>query len=155
MKTLNASEIKAIAKELKVKNWWNKKRQVLVEEIAAIKGWENEKPEIIEFLLAGGEIEALPEAPQPVPKNSREDSAGGKAPQKKKPRKAKKNKEKKKEKTQKDENLVTLKGICEELGVEGRIARRKLRGSDIEKPEGQWAWPVGHEDIDRVKELIK
>ena len=71
----------------------------------------------------------------------------------KKPRKVKKTHEKTPKKS--IEGHVTLKDICDELDVEGRIARRKLRTSDIEKPEGSWSWPEGHEDIERVKELLK
>lgn len=49
---------------------------------------------------------------------------------------------------------ISLHDICEELGVEGRIARRKLRNSDITKPGSSWEWPANHKDIAKVKELL-
>lgn len=158
MKQLNAAEVKQVAKELKIKDWWNKKRDVLVAEIAEVKGWSSEKTEIIEFLLAGGEITKCPAPEFPAPRPNREDQAML-TPEKRKPRKRPTKKsetlEKKSKKTESTEGRVTLSQICEELGVEGRIARRKLRGSKIEKPGSTWAWPEGDESIEEVKDLLK
>lgn len=157
-KTLNAAEVKQVAKELKIKDWWNKKRAILVAEIAEVKGWSDEKPEIIEFLLAGGEITKCPTPEFPAPKVTREDQAML-ATEKRKPRKrpAKKSAGAKKptKKAESTEGMITLAQICEEMGVEGRIARRKLRGSEIKKPGTTWAWPEGDEGISEVKDLLK
>lgn len=160
MTNLNAAQVKQIAKELKVKNWWTKKRADLVTEIAEIKGWSNETPEIIEFLLAGGEIQKCPASEFPLPKPEKETSAmiAQDKPEKKKPRKrpAKKTAEKKTaKKKQPQEGMVTLPDLCKELGVEGRIARRKLRTAKFEKPGSTWAWEEGAKEIDEVKELLK
>lgn len=152
MKNLNAAQVKQIAKELKVKNWWNKRREDLVAEIAEAKGWSHEKPEVIEYLLAGGEIKKLPYGPENKPGIKHQESAGMKKPRKRPTKKTSTKKEKAPKAPKGD--VVTLAQICEELGVEGRIARRKLRGSDIQKPGKQWEWTPGHEDIDRIKELL-
>jgi len=155
MTTLNAAQVKQIAKELKVKNWWNKKRADLITEIADLKGWTGETPETVEYLLGGGEIKQLPYGPEVKPEIRHQESAGQ---ARKKPTKVtKKTADKAEKKTAKkvtDENTVTLAGICLELGVEGRIARRKLRTSDITKPGKQWEWELGNADIDKVKTLL-
>lgn len=138
--------------------------------VADAKGWANESEEVIDFLINGGAIEEVPGfvgiAPKP---NNRETSAGGKvepeAP-KKAPRKVSKAAEKAPKKPAKEREalkadreasgeIVTIQSICKELNVEGRVARRKLRGSDIVKPGDSWTWEAGHADIQRVKELLK
>ena len=159
MKNLNAAEVKQVAKELKIKNWWNKKRADLVTEIAEVKGWSHETPEIIEFLLAGGEIKQCPASEFPLPKPEKETSAmvAQDKPEKKKPRRrpAKKAKATTEKSRQPQEGMTTLADICKELGVEGRIARRKLRTAKFEQPGATWAWEEGSKEIDEVKELLK
>jgi len=76
MTTLNAAQVKQIAKELKVKNWWNKKRADLITEIADLKGWTGETPETVEYLLGGGEIKQLPYGPEVKPEIRHQESAG-------------------------------------------------------------------------------
>lgn len=51
-------------------------------------------------------------------------------------------------------DVVTLASLTEGRDIEGRILRRMLRNSDIEKPGTQWEWPTGHDDIAKVKALI-
>lgn len=164
---LTIPQLKAICKELGIPTSKTTPRADLVFQIADKKGWANEKNEVIEFLLSGGCIETLPGFTAIAPKkNSRETSAGGKvepeAP-KKAPRKVQKSDKapteaksprKAKVKETKDDQ-VTIQAICEELGVEGRVARRKLRGSDITKPGDSWTWEAGHADIQKVRELLK
>lgn len=160
---LNVKQLQQMAKELKVPGWHKMKREGLVFAIADKKGWANEKAEVIEFLLNGGCITELPGFTAVAPKksaNNRETSAGGKvepALVKKTPRKVSKSTEPKKPSKAKPESgdSVTIQAICEELGVEGRVARRKLRGSDIVKPGDSWTWPTGHADIAKVKALLK
>lgn len=163
MKKLNAAEVKQVAKSLKVKNWWNKKRDDLVAEIAAIKGWTQEKPEVIEYLLSGGEIKKGKDPKLPGVKPETEKSAGKRRRPVKTSARVRKEKgqdaegaiTKPRKKVKRDtSNLVTIQQICEELGVVGRIARRKLRGSDIKKPGSAWEWETGHEDIEKVKSLL-
>lgn len=163
---LDVKQLQAIAKELKVPGWSKAKRDELVMGIAAAKGWADEKIEVIEFLLQGGQIEELPGFVGIAPKkNNRETSAGGKVeptpePAKKSPRKVSQKSETRRANGQPRKqpstgDTVTIQEICEELGVEGRIARRKLRGSDIAKPGDSWTWSTGHADIEKVRALLK
>lgn len=143
--------IKAQAKELKI-NPVGKTTDKLLALVAEKQGVTEE---MVLFFANGGKIEELPgfEGIKPLP-NRKESSAGGKtAPAKKSPRKVSKEKaETPKARTSSD--LVTLASILEELGVEGRVARRKLRGSDIQKPGAQWEWEPKHADIAKVRKLL-
>lgn len=144
-----AKELRTMAKELGIKRWHQlNKREELVAAIAEKNGWSNEKPEVIEFLVNGGKIERLPgfEGVKPKPVKEDREMQTIEKPRRTPRKVAKKPAEK---------TTVTLQSICEELGVEGRIARRKLRNSDIPKPGPQWEWSKGHEDIEKVKELLK
>lgn len=147
------AQIKAWAKEFKI-NPVGKSMDALLEAVAARK---DQTPEVTLFLANGGCITELPgfEGIKPLP-NRKETSAGGKqVPAKKTPRKVSKEpKESKPAKAPKDSGMVTLASILEELGVEGRIARRKLRGSEIAKPGTQWEWEAGHADIAKVRALL-
>lgn len=140
-------ELRTMAKELGIEGWHKlNKREELVAAIAEKNGWSHERPEIIEFLINGGKIERLPGFEGVKPKPVRGDR---KIQTTEKPRRTPRKVAKKTAET------VTLQSICEELGVNGRIARRKLRNSDIPKPGPQWEWSKGHEDIEKVKELLK
>jgi len=127
-----------------------------------------------EYLARGGKITELPAPIFPAPKPTRESSAMKKnpVPEKKAPRRVSKptlseqgeTKEKRKPvKKVKAEatrapgsgSLVTLASLVEASGIEARVARRRLRNSDIEKPGAQWEWEAGHADIAKVKELLK
>jgi hypothetical protein len=50
------------------------------------------------------------------------------------------------------EGLVTLAELCEELGIEARDARKKLRGK-VEKPATGWSWPA--DEAAKVKAVLK
>lgn len=151
--------IKAQAKEHKI-NPVGKSTEKLLELVAEKQGVTTE---MVLFFANGGKIEELPgfEGIKPLP-NRKETSAGGKTlpegVKRKTPRKISKDKPAKEskpaKKPAKESNLVTLASILEELGVEGRIARRKLRGSDIAKPGAQWEWEAGHADIAKVRKLL-
>lgn len=149
--------IKAQAKELKI-NPVGKTTEKLLTLVAAKR---EETEEVTLYLANGGCITELPgfEGIKPLP-NRKETSAGGKTPsgevKRKTPRKLSKPAKESKpaKKPAKESNLVTLASILEELGVEGRIARRKLRGSDIQKPGAQWEWESGHADIAKVRKLL-
>jgi hypothetical protein len=51
------------------------------------------------------------------------------------------------------EGLVTIQQVCEELGIEPRIARGIMRKLKVEKPEGGWAWPA--DQVEAIKEKLK
>lgn len=118
-----------------------------------------ENVSVVAFLANGGKIDEVPgfEGIKPLP-NRKETCAGGKVSQtakkpSKEPKEQKDRREPGRRKT--DAHGVSLHEICEELDVEPRIARRKLRGSDITKPGDSWEWPAGHADIQKVKDLLK
>jgi len=51
--------------------------------------------------------------------------------------------------------MITIQDICQELRVEEKSARRKLRDSPIEKPGNRWAWKkTQSKEINRVKQLL-
>ena len=144
--------IKAEAKTMKI-NPVGKSMEALLGLVATAR---KETTEVVLFLANGGKVEEVPGFAGIKPRpNRKETSAGGKVETtpKKAPRRISKQEEPKS--TKPDSDLVSLKAICEELGVEDRIARRKLRGSDITKPGSSWEWKAGHKDIAKVKELLK
>lgn len=150
--------IKAEAKKYKI-NPVGKTLDFLVDLLAI----ELDSPtSVVLFLANGGKIQEIPGFKGIAPKkvNSKETSAGGKVETtpKKAPRRISKEPDHSKSnatiKKMMDSETVTLHDICEELGMEGRIARRKLRNSDITKPGSSWEWKAGHKDIAKVKELL-
>lgn len=148
--------IKAEAKTLKI-NPVGKSMEALLGLVATAR---KETTEVVLFLANGGKVEEVPGFAGIKPRpNRKETSAGGKVETtpKKAPRRISKQDpvEPKARKLDAGSDLVSLKSICEELGVEDRIARRKLRGSDITKPGSSWEWKAGHKDIAKVKELLK
>lgn len=153
--------LRSTAKNLGIPFTKTTPRADIVQAIAESKGWTGEKPEVIEFLIMGGKIDEVPGFTGVAPKktNSRESSAGGKVEPvetkpKKTPRKVTKS-DKPAKVTKPESDGVTLASILEEIGTDPRVARRKLRGSDIQKPGDSWSWPVGHADIQRVRDLLK
>lgn len=145
--------IKAEAKSLKI-NPVGKSLETILGLVAESR---KETTEVVLFLANGGKIEEVPGFKGIAPKkvNSKETSAGGKVEAKRTPRRISKELPEQSKKTAKTPtDQVSLHDICEELGVEGRIARRKLRNSDITKPGSSWEWPANHKDIAKVKELL-
>lgn len=56
-----------------------------------------------------------------------------------------------------EENLVSLKSLCDELKLNPAVARRKLRNADLpgERTEkARWAWPVGSSALKEVSKLL-
>lgn len=147
--------IKAEAKSLKI-NPVGKSLETILGLVAEAR---KETTEVVLFLANGGKIEEVPGFKGIAPKkvNSKETSAGGKVETKRQPRRISKKESPEQEASAKKRSTdhISLHDICEELGVEGRIARRKLRNSDITKPGSSWEWPANHKDITKVKELLK
>lgn len=50
-------------------------------------------------------------------------------------------------------DMITLKQICEELGIKPAAARRKLRGK-LGKAEGDFRWEFTPEQAEEVKEIL-
>ncbi len=108
-----------------------------------------------EFLADGGKIEVCPGVGDPkiTPTNERTALL---SPKKKKKGSIKKDKTSTaKNQTETPNDGITLKSIIEELGIIGTAARKALRGSDIQKPGKQWVWEKGHDDIQRVRDLLE
>lgn len=167
---LTLTKLQQAAKSVKIKNWWKMKKADLIVALKKHHTVNNEAE--LEFVIEKG-ITQCPDAPNQIEANNDEKCAGTKvdhdklkeiadskkeAKKRRKPRKAKSSDKKESKKASKKakapEGSTTLAAICEELGVEPRIARRKLRNSDITKPEAGWAWTDAKE-IKKVKELIK
>lgn len=133
LQEMNSTQLKATAKELKVKNWWNLKKDQLIEEITKLQ--ESESPK---------EEPAKPEKPVKTEK----------APKPEKPIKTDKPvKKDKAPKVEKDlDNLVTIKDLATEFGMKGTKARRLLRDSQAARPYGgnRWEW-----DTNTHKEQLK
>lgn len=150
--------IKAEAKDLKI----NPVGKSLEAILCLIDERTGRSREVTLFLANGGKVQEVPGFKEIAPKkvNMKETSAGGKVEpvQKRTPRRISKEPDhsgsNKIIKKMLDSEMVSLHDICEELGVEGRIARRKLRNSDIAKPGTSWEWKADHKDIAKVKELL-
>lgn len=216
---MKASELKAIAKEVKVPNWWNLNKQALVDalettkpkyefqdlnteeyctmvacgvgeaasghkmnaiDMIVVEEIDNKqtcralkslhKMELIKLFInkkKGGESryqitdrgyawlerkdEFIPSVKESKPE-----------PKKKGSKKPTQKKEKEviviKEDDYDQSNLMTLKALCSEIGIEEMKARRHLRRSSIIRPYGtRWEWDIDkHGDwIEAVRDLLK
>lgn len=52
------------------------------------------------------------------------------------------------------EGHVSIAQLAEEAGITAQSARVKLRGSDIERPEGRWVWPEGSKALKQAKAIL-
>lgn len=125
---MTAQELKDLAKEKKVKNWWNLKKAELVEALSTVDKVEEVAEEVKDFI----------EEKKPTEK---------KAPTSKK----------KAEKVEKNEdNIVTLKELASDYNIKGSKARRLLREAGIERPFKRWEWDQEehHDILTEVKVLL-
>lgn len=125
LNNLKVTELKEMAKELKIKNWWTLKKAELITELEKLQ-----QPEVID--ITEGEDTPIPqEGPQTEEPQFQEEP-----------------------KEEADEDILTLKEIILELGIKGTKARRILRNSDIERPYKRWEWDKNkHEEI--IKQVIE
>lgn len=131
LSTLTAENLKKLAKEYKVKNWWLLKKTELLEALTLIQEEAKEETHTTEEDVKemvhqaakelGIELETQEEPKQKTPKAKKE-----KAP------KVEKN----------EENLVTLKELAAEFHMKGTKARRLLRNETAARPFGgnRWEW---------------
>ena len=129
LSTLTAENLKKLAKEYKVKNWWLLKKTELLEALTLIQEEAKEETHTTEEDVKemvhqaakelGIELETQEEPKQKGTKTS-------KAP------KVEKN----------EENLVTLKELAAEFKMKGTKARRLLRNETAARPFGgnRWEW---------------
>ena len=118
--TLTAAELKTLAKEFKVKNWWNLKKTDLITELTNIKLDLEDKA-------------AVQKATEEYQEELKEtESQETKTTEKTKALKVEKN----------EENLVTLKELAAEFHMKGTKARRLLRNETAARPFGgnRWEW---------------
>lgn len=125
LKTLTAAELKTLAKEFKVKNWWNLKKTDLITELTNIKLDLEDKA-------------AVQKATEEYQEELKEtESQEAQTTEKKTTKKTKAPKVEKNE-----ENLVTLKELASEFHMKGTKARRLLRNETAARPFGgnRWEW---------------
>ena len=142
LETLTAAELKTLAKEFKVKNWWNLKKADLITELTNIKLDLEDKA-------------AVQKATEEYQEELKENESQETQPtEKKTPKKTKAPKVEKDE-----ENLVTLKELAAEFHMKGTKARRLLRDADISRPYGgnRWEWDknLHIDELNMAREYLK
>jgi hypothetical protein len=143
-----STDLKELAKTLKVKNWWTLKKADLITEIEKAESKEEEEIKTIEKGLKKEDTQWKFPSKRTKKKQLEEIlekdlTTGDKA-----------------EGVEIEEDitdLVTLKELTIELGVKGTKARRILRNNNIERPYKRWEWSsVKHKAIlKKVRDLLK
>ena len=142
LETLTAAELKTLAKEFKVKNWWNLKKTDLITELTNIKLDLEDKAAVQKDTEEYQEELKKTESQETQPS------------EKKTPKKTKA------PKVEKDEaNLVTLKELAAEFHMKGTKARRLLRDAAISRPYGgnRWEWDknLHIDELNMAREYLK
>lgn len=142
LETLTAAELKNLAKEYKVKNWWNLKKADLITELTNIKLDLEDKAAV---------QKATEEYQEELKKTESQETQPS---EKKTPKKTKASKVEKDE-----ENLVTLKELAAEFHMKGTKARRLLRDAAISRPYGgnRWEWDknLHIDELNMAREYLK
>ena len=148
LSTLTAENLKKLAKEYKVKNWWLLKKTELLEALTLIQEEAKEETHTTEEDVKemvhqaakelGIELETQEESKQKTPKAKK-----GKTP-----------------KVEKDEdNLVTLKELAAEYHMKGTKARRLLRNETAARPFGgnRWEWDkdLHKAELEAARSILK
>ena len=142
LETLTAAELKTLAKEFKVKNWWNLKKADLITELTNIK-LDLEDKAAVQKATEEYQEELKKTESQETQPSEKETPKKTKAP-----------------KVEKDEeNLVTLKELAAEFHMKGTKARRLLRDADISRPYGgnRWEWDrnLHIDELNLAREYLK
>lgn len=142
LETLTAAELKTLAKEFKVKNWWNLKKAYLITELTNIKLDLEDKAAVQKATEEYQEELKKTESQETQPSEK-------KAPKKTKALKVEKD----------EENLVTLKELAAEFHMKGTKARRLLRDAAISRPYGgnRWEWDknLHIDELNMAREYLK
>lgn len=142
LETLTAAELKTLAKEFKVKNWWNLKKADLITELTNIKLDLEDKAAV---------QKATEEYQEELKKTESQETQ---TTEKEIPKKTKTPKVEKNE-----ENLVTLKELAAEFHMKGTKARRLLRDAAISRPYGgnRWEWDknLHIDELNMAREYLK
>ena len=148
--TLKAEDLKKLAKDHKIKNWWLLKKADLVAALAEIQAEVKEEEHLtsddIDDLVSQVQKELgldkeVPQEENPlVPMPGTQDPNWGEKAAGKASKKAKAPKVPKVEKDQ--DNLVTIKELAAEFNMKGTKARRLLRNESALRPFGsnRWEW---------------
>ena len=165
--TLKAEDLKKLAKDHKVKNWWLLKKADLIAALAEIQAEVKEEEHLTSDDIddLGSQVQKelgldkeVPQEENPlVPMPGTQDPNWGEKAAGKAPMKAKTPKAPKVEKDQ--DNLVTIKELAAEFNMKGTKARRLLRNESALRPFGsnRWEWDkVLHtEELNKVREILK
>ena len=142
LETLTAAELKTLAKEFKVKNWWNLKKADLITELTNIK-LDLEDKAAVQRATEEYQEELKKTESQETQPSEKETLKKTKAP------KVEKN----------EENLVTLKELAAEFHMKGTKARRLLRDAAISRPYGgnRWEWDknLHIDELNLAREYLK
>ena len=142
LETLTAVELKTLAKEFKVKNWWKLKKADLITELTNIK-LDLEDKAAVQKATEEYQEELKETESQETQTTEKETPKKTKAP-----------------KVEKDEeNLVTLKELASEFHMKGTKARRLLRDAAISRPYGgnRWEWDknLHIDELNLAREYLK
>lgn len=176
--TLKAEDLKKLAKDYKVKNWWLLKKADLVAALAEVQAEVKEEEHLtsddiddlvsqvqkelgLDREVSQGEKPVFDEnhiyKDEKIPMPGTQDPNWGEKAAGKAPKKAKTPKAPKVEKDQ--DNLVTIKELAAEFNMKGTKARRLLRNESALRPFGsnRWEWDkVLHtEELNKVREILK
>lgn len=165
--TLKTEDLKKLAKDHKVKNWWLLKKADLVAALAEIQAEVKEEEHLtsddIDDLVSQVQKELglnkeVPQEENPlVPMPGTQDPNWGEKAAGKASKKAKTPKAPKVEKDQ--DNLVTIKELAAEFNMKGTKARRLLRNESALRPFGsnRWEWDrVLHtKELNKVREILR
>ena len=140
LETLTAAELKTLAKEFKVKNWWNLKKADLITELTNIRLDLEDKAAVQK---ATGEYQ------EELKKTESQETQPSEKKTPKKKAKVEKN----------EENLVTLKELAAEFHMKGTKARRLLRNEAAARPFGgnRWEWDkdLHKSELELARSILK
>ena len=170
--TMKAEDLKKLAKDHKVKNWWLLKKADLVAALAEIQAEVKEEEHLtsddIDDLVSQVQKELgldkeVPQEENPIYQDEKIPMPGTQDPnwgEKAAGKASKKAKAPKAPKVEKDQdNLVTIKELAAEFNMKGTKARRLLRNESALRPFGsnRWEWDkVLHtEELNKVREILK
>lgn len=160
--TMKTEDLKKLAKDYKVKNWWLLKKADLIASLTDIQLDLEDKVAVQkaneEYQKELGLDKEVPQEENPMaPMPGTQDHNCGEKDAGKDSKKAKTTKAPKVEKDQ--DNLVTIKELAAEFNMKGTKARRLLRNESALRPFGsnRWEWDkVLHTgELDKVREILK
>lgn len=162
--TLKAEDLKKLAKDHKVQNWWLLKKADLIAALAEIQAEVKEEEHLtsddINDLVSQVKQELGLDKEDPQEENSLVPMPGTRGPNCGEKAAGKTPKKAKAPKVEKDQdNLVTIKELAAEFNMKGTKARRLLRNEAALRPFGsnRWEWDkVLHtEELAKVREILK